>query len=91
MNNNYKVEIEFHLSDAFKVEAFYPIANNGCCKKDFFILTTNRYDGWEGGINYSCQCACGIWCTNGHDNPQDAVNEYRKMCENFNKKYRRKK
>lgn len=52
---------------------------NGCCKDKPYVLTVNLYGG---ALNYSCQCACNMWCTNGHDNPGGAINEYEEMCKN---------
>ena len=50
---------------------------NGCCEDLPVILTTNKRT--DGTINYSCQCACNCWCTNGHDTPAEAVCEYERM------------
>ena len=83
---DYSITIDFHLNKIFRVVAFYPISNNGCCDKKFFILTANEADNWKSGINYSCQCACGGWCTNGHETEQEAVEEYRKMCNDYQKR-----
>lgn len=77
--DKYRINLEFVIDlNRYKIEAFYPIANNGCCEKDFFILTSNKSTG---GINYSCQCACNGWCTNGHATAQAAIDEYRAMCK----------
>ena len=83
---NYSVILDFRLNGIFRPIAFYPIMNNGCCDKQFFILTANKSDGWRSGINYSCQCACGGWCTSGHETEQEAVEEYRKMCNDYQKR-----
>ena len=32
-----------------------------------------------GGINYSCQCGCGAWCTTGHPTPVGALKDYQTM------------
>ena len=80
MDDNYSIKFDFYLdTDRFKAVAFYPNADNQCCEKPFFILTANKKR--DGGINYSCQCGCDGWCTNGHSEPQDAVNEYINMCK----------
>ena len=82
--SNYSLELKFNLdSKRYKAVAFYPIHNNGCCDKNFFILTENKVQNPDGStrINYSCQCACGMWCTNGHKNAQEAIDEYRAMCD----------
>jgi hypothetical protein len=90
MDDNYTITFNFYINECFKPIAFYPIADNGCCDKDFFILTANRDEHRPDGLNYSCQCGCGMWCTNGHDTEQAAVNEYRKMCEARNKRRKHK-
>lgn len=80
--DSYRIGFEFFVNlNHFSIEAFYPIRNNGCCDKDFFILTSNPTG--EGRINYSCQCGCGGWCTNGHATAQEAVDEYRAMCSRY--------
>lgn len=82
---DYRLELKFRINpNRYKIVAFYPIVNNCCCDKDFFILTANKVPVTEErpkGINYSCQCACGVWCTSGHQTEQEAVDEYRQMCE----------
>lgn len=50
---------------------------NGCCRKEPVLITTNEKPG--GGVNFSGQCACGGWCTNGHDTPEACVMEYQRM------------
>lgn len=78
---NYSVQLDFSLDEEYSVVAFYPIKDNGCCNKRFFILTANSCPNWETGINYSCQCACGGWCTTGFKTEQEAVEAYRNMCK----------
>lgn len=85
-HDNYQATLKFFLSDKYKHVAFYLIKNNGCCEKPFFILTANSSPDWPGGINYSCQCGCGGWCTNGHGTEAEAVEEYRKMCNDYQKR-----
>lgn len=47
---------------------------NKCCKNKHVLITqTNELEV------YSCQCACGGWCTNGHKHISDAIREYEKM------------
>lgn len=80
MDDNYSIKFDFYLQvPRFRVVAFYPYADNQCCEKPFFMLTANTRP--DGNINYSCQCGCGMWCTNGHTTRHEAVNEYIKMCE----------
>lgn len=52
---------------------------NGCCNDQPVLLTANRCTHWKEGINYSCQCGCGGWCTNGHDSASGALQEYEGM------------
>ena len=81
---DYETTIRFNLNEPYYVVAFYPIKKNGCCDKDWFLLTANKCPSWKSGINYSCQCACGGWCTTGFETEQEAVNEYRRMCDRTN-------
>ena len=82
----YSIKINFNLHAHHKAVAFYPIKDNGCCDSEFFMVTSNKADCWSSGINYSCQCTCGMWCTNGHPTIQEAVDEYIDMCERFKKR-----
>ena len=52
---------------------------NGCCSGEPVLITANKCELWESGINYSCQCGCGGWCTNGHEMPWEALKEYEEM------------
>ena len=47
---------------------------NKCCKdKPVLITKTN-------GIEvYSCQCACGGWCSDGFDSVSKAIADYERM------------
>lgn len=89
MNDNEQITFSYFLAKRYRPIAFHLIENNGCCDKPFFILTANPSDSWPGGINYSCQCACGGWCTNGHDNEADAVEEYKQMCNRYEEERRK--
>ena len=47
---------------------------NGCCKKENVLVTQTK------GIEmYSCQCACGGWCTSGHPTIEGAIAEWGRM------------
>lgn len=50
---------------------------NGCCKNKPVIITVNPLRA--GRLNYSCQCACGGWCTSGHSTVSKALEEYEEM------------
>lgn len=52
--------------------------HNECCKDKPFLLCANKRPS-DGGINYSCECYCGMFCTNGHDNLLDAIAEYESL------------
>ena len=56
---------------------FYPVGliymKNGCCEDRPVVITVS------GSGYYSCQCACGGWCTNGHRTATVAVLEYKHM------------
>lgn len=54
---------------------------NGCCKDRPIILTTNKLP--NGATNYSCQCACGGWCTSGYISRQGVIKEYKEMTESY--------
>lgn len=49
---------------------------NGCCQDRPILITGNKV---HNHINYSCQCACGMWCTNGHRTASEALKEYEEM------------
>lgn len=84
---DYTAILEYSIKKPFKIEAFYPINNNGCCNKTFFILTTNPTE--DGSTNYSCQCGCGMWCTTGHKTAQEAIDDYRTMCARYEQEVRK--
>lgn len=52
--------------------------HNACCKDKPFLLCVNRRS-YDGRLNYSCECYCGTYCTNGHDNLIDAIAEYESL------------
>lgn len=54
---------------------------NGCCDNQPVLITANYHK--PTGINYSCQCGCGAWCTTGHPTPVGALRDYQTM-SNFN-------
>lgn len=49
---------------------------NGCCSDKPILITKNMF---HGKANYSCQCACGTWCTTGHPTPTGALKDYQTM------------
>lgn len=53
---------------------------NGCCKDQPVLITANHHPSL--GINYSCQCGCGTWCTTGHPTPVGALRDYQTMSNN---------
>lgn len=54
---------------------------NGCCENRPILITAARREG--NNYCFSCQCACGFWCSNGFDNPSDALKDYEKMTERY--------
>ena len=87
MENNCTFDESFFIDKYHKpIGLIYPHGfENGCCPDRPFIVTVNA-----NGI-YSCQCACDMWCTNGHDNMIDAIKEYKGMCENRSRQMIREK
>ena len=83
MEDNCMITFNFHLHNPYRAVAFYPISDNGCCEKDFFILTECRHE--DGKSFYSCQCACGMWCSTGFEKEAEAVSAYRQMCKDSRK------
>lgn len=57
----------------------WPSNGNGCCEGWPIVITTNLRP--DGSTNYSAQCACDGWCTNGHNTPQETVDEYWRMTQ----------
>lgn len=51
---------------------------NGCCPGRPVVVTGNRVT-FSRSVNYSAQCACGLWCTTGCSTPEAAVSEYKRM------------
>lgn len=72
------IEAKFtcHYRPIYEPLGFIHIDNNGCCNKDYFVVTKTA-----GKDIYSCECGCGGWCTNGHEKMTDAINEYFEMCK----------
>lgn len=50
---------------------------NGCCKDKPMMITMKTPH--SGRKKYSCQCACGGWCTSGHNEISKALEEYESM------------
>lgn len=73
--------IQAFTYDSDKVSPNYSVMGlvymkNGCCSDKPVLITKNNI---RGGTNYSCQCACGIWCTTGHPTVAGAVKDYQTM------------
>lgn len=81
MEQTIKIEVPATIS-----KGFYPIGfvrdYNGCCSDRPILITANKA---EYRLNYSCQCACGMWCTNGHKTASEALKEYEEMTRRNNK------
>ena len=52
---------------------------NGCCQDLPVLLTSNLRD--DGSVNWSCQCACGCWCTTGCRSAEEAIRHYKRMSD----------
>ena len=88
---NYRLFTDVSLDKCFKLIAVILSDHNMCCceTKAPYLLTMIPHK--DGNHVYSCQCACGGWCTNGHGDPFEAVKEYEAMCDRYIKKHRKKK
>lgn len=59
-----------HVPECLSVVGVIKMQNKCCEDKPILITKTN-------GIEvYSCQCACGGWCTNGYEDIPKAIDEY---------------
>ena len=77
LNLNIEIDVPEHFAVVGVINT-----RNGCCKDKPYLLTVNKTEvskEWPVGLNYSCQCACGLWCTNGHGTPEAAIAEYERM------------
>ena len=75
------IDIDLNVDDEFTVIGVIK-TRNGCCPGRPYLLTVNRCTISHlrpHGINYSCQCSCGGWSTNGCDTPGKAIDEYEAM------------
>lgn len=74
-NTILEIKEECWVHDHFKIIGIAKI-ENGCCPGRPVLITGN----WTGDhINYSTQCACGLWCSTGCTTAGAAVSEYEKM------------
>ena len=53
---------------------------NGCCAGSPVMIWKALHMP-SGEVTYSAVCSCGGWCTNGHNDPWDALEEYQEMTE----------
>jgi len=77
-----ELEHEYDVKFRALVQApFQPIGaayiENGCCRNRPVLITANKRT--NGTLNYSCQCACGLWCTTGCDTASEALQHYERM------------
>ena len=73
---HFRLEFEAHISPIYTPIAIACI-DNGCCKDQPVIITANKRS--DGSINYSAQCACGMWCTTGVNTASEALQRYERM------------
>ncbi len=87
---DYRLYVDISVKKCFKLVAVILSDHNMCCCGTGapYLLTKISYE--DGHDIYSCQCSCDGWCTNGHDNPNDAIREYESMCERYIKRQRKK-
>lgn len=80
MDKVLRLEIPISVSQQYSVLG---VVNdfNGCCQDRPILITGNKV---HDHINYSCQCACGMWCTNGHITASEALQEYEVMTRRKN-------
>lgn len=80
MDKVLRIEIPISVSQQYSVLG---VVNdfNGCCPDRPILITGNKL---RDHINYSCQCACGMWCTNGHITASEALQEYEEMTRRKN-------
>lgn len=71
---------------AFVSYPYQPIGaayiETGCCKNRPVLITVNKRT--NGTLNFSCQCACGLWCTTGCDTASEALQHYERMSRGEN-------
>ena len=52
---------------------------NGCCEDQPILITASVATLKNNEPIYSCQCACGMWCTTGHTTDWEALKDYEEM------------
>ena len=80
MNTMLKLNIPCNLHGIYQPIGVVRI-ENGCCPDKPVLITVNA--GHNNKINYSCQCACDLWCTNGHSTASAALKEYEEMTRKY--------
>ncbi len=75
MEKTLKIETNVDVQERYTVIGIMNL-ENGCCLSRPVLLTFNKTNAYPSGINYSCQCACGRWCTTGHETPGEAIDDY---------------
>ena len=72
MTPNVELHELIYLSKQYKPVAVVYMKNGCCPDKPVIVVKTKN------GV-VSAQCACGMWCTNGHRTATVAVKEYERM------------
>lgn len=81
LENTYQIELRAFVARPYKpIGAAY--IENGCCRNRPVLITTNKRP--DGSTSYSCQCACGGWCTTGCDTASEALQHYERMSRGEN-------
>ena len=73
-----KPEHKVFISNHFAITGI-SYAENGCCEDQPILITVTRETVNKETPVYSCQCACGMWCTTGHFTDWEALKDYEEM------------
>ncbi len=68
---------EANVNPALTVVGVLTLMPNYCCALQDVLITKTK-----GHEVYSCQCACGGWCTSGHPTIEGAIKEWKGMNAN---------
>ena len=62
---------EANVNPALTVVGVLSMINNCCPLQNVLVTKTKGHEV------YSCQCACGGWCTSGHSTIEEAITEWK--------------
>lgn len=75
----YLLEKKVHLNIHHAIPAGFVITKNGCCEGKPVIVYVNKCEVSKErpeGLNYSCECSCGGWNTDGHATIHEALENW---------------